>query len=83
MSTLPKTLDAGDGLTIDRDLALQATRHVLIAMKLLYAHPSVGNARGFLSSELVVSTVMQVLGGDHWRPIAEQLVDAVIAEEAS
>ncbi len=83
MKTLPQILDAGDGMTWDRDLALEATRHILIAMKLLYAHPSVVSAKGFLSSELVVSTVMQVLGGDHWSLIAEQLVDEVITQEAS
>ena len=33
--TLPQTLDAGDCITFDRDLALQATSHILIAMKLL------------------------------------------------
>lgn len=78
MSSLPKTLDAGDGLTFDRDLALQATRHVLIAMKLLLEVPIL---QSDLHLQLAEKHVAEMLGGHHWRPIARQLLDAVLAGE--
>jgi len=77
MSTLPKTLDAGDGLTFDRDLALKATRHVLIATKLLNMMPELCS---LMDVEMVERHISEMLGGDHWRPIARQLVNEVIAE---
>ncbi len=38
--TLPQVLDTGDGKTIDRDLDLEATRHILIAMKFVLGVPT-------------------------------------------
>ena len=80
MTTLPKTLDAGDGLTIDRDLALEATRHVVIAMKLLLELPTIQSE---VHLDLAERHVGGMLGGSHWRPIARQLVDAVLLQEAT
>lgn len=77
---LPQVLDAGDCITIDRDLALQATSHILIAMKLLLEVPTL---RDELHLDLADQHVSEMLGGDHWRPIAHQLVDTVLEQEAS
>ena len=38
----PSQVFDGDGLSFDRDLALEATRHILIAMKLLLEVPTLG-----------------------------------------
>jgi len=75
---LPQTLDVGDGLTIDRDLALEATRHVLIALKLIVGQPTLHDAQqcryeGWMF-EQAVSQVAFMLGGDDWLQIADQLV---------
>ncbi len=78
--TLPQTLDAGDCLTIDRGLALEATRHILIAMKLLLQVPTL---RDELHLALADRHVSEMLGGDHWRPIAHELVNVVLEQEAS
>ena len=80
MTTLPKTLDAGDGLTIDRDLALEATKHVVIAIKLLHELPALESE---VDQELADQVLSEMLGGYYWRPIARQLVDAVLPLEAS
>ena len=78
--TLPQTFDAGDCLTFDRDLALEATRHILIAMKLLLEAPSL---RDDVHLDQAVCHVSQMLGGDHWREIAQELVDSFLEEEAA
>jgi len=78
--TLPPTLDVGDCLTIDRDLALEATRHILIAMKLLL---EVATLRDEAYLDLADRHISEMLGGDHWRGIAHELVDAALAQEAS
>ena len=78
--TLPQVLDAGDCITIDRDLALQATSHILIAMKLLLELPTL---RDELHLDLADQHVSEMLGGDHWRDIAHELVDTVLEQEAS
>lgn len=78
--TLPQTLDAGDCLTIDRDLALEATRHILIAMKLLLEVPTLRDEAHLALADRHVS---EMLGGGHWRPIAHELVNAVLEQEAS
>ena len=80
MSGLPQTLGVGDGLTIDRELGIQATRHILIALKLLIGAPS-------LQDEVLLDVadqhVSEMLGGDHWLPIATELVNAVRQEEGT
>ena len=76
--TLPQTLDTGDGLTFDRDLALEATRHILIALKLLLGDPTL---RDELHLDLADMHVSEMLGGDHWRDIAHELVNAVLEQE--
>lgn len=78
--TLPQILDAGDCLTIDRDLALKATSHILIAMKLLLEAPTLQDE---ILMDLADQHVSEMLGGDHWRPIAHQLVVAVLEQEAA
>ena len=78
--TLPQVLDTGDGVTIDRDLALEATRHMLIAMKLLLEVPTL---RDELHLDLADQHVSEMLGGDHWRDIAHELVDTMLEQEGS
>lgn len=78
MTALPKTLDAGDGLIIDRDLALKATRHILIAVKLLLEIPTLQDE---LHLDLAETRVSDMLGGDHWLKTARQLIDAVLEQE--
>ena len=77
--TLPPTLDVGDCLTIDRDLALEATRHILIAMKLLL---EVATLRDEAYLDLADRHISEMLGGDHWLEIAHQLVDESLKREA-
>ncbi|QNI98410.1 hypothetical protein [Synechococcus sp. RS9902] len=77
---LPQILDTGDGVTIDRDLALEATHHILIAMKLVLELPTL---RDELHLDLADQHVSEILGGDHWRPIAHELVNAALEQEAS
>ena len=78
--TLPQTLEAGDCLTIDRDLALQATSHILIAMKLLLEVPTLRDEAHLALADRHVS---ELLGGAHWRPIAHELVNAVLEQEVT
>ena len=78
--TLPQILEAGDCLTIDRDLALQATSHILIAMKLLLEVPTL---RDEAHLDLADRHVSELLGGAHWRPIAHVLVNAVLEQEVT
>ena len=78
--TLPQVFDSGDGLSFDRDLALEATRHILIAMKLLLEVPTL---RAEVHLDLADMHVSEMLGGDHWRPIAHELVDTLLEQEAS
>ncbi|KZR67258.1 MULTISPECIES: hypothetical protein [Prochlorococcus] len=80
MNQLPEILDAGDGKTIDCGLALQATRHLLIALKLLLDEP---NLQDEIFRELADMKVAYMLGGDHWHIIAAKLVDAVLEKEGS
>ena len=77
--TFPQTLDVGDGLTIDRDLAIEATRHILIAMKLITGAP-VLNSDPVL--DLADQKVADMLGGDEWTPIARELIKSVLEQEA-
>ena len=72
---LPHKLNVGDGVTIDRDLALETTRHVLIAMKLLLEIPTLQEE---IHLDLADQHVSQMLGGDDWRPIAEELVNLAL-----
>ena len=78
--TLPQTLDAGDGKTFDRDLALKATSHSLIAMKLLLEVPTL---RDEFLLDLADVHVSEMLGSDHWLEIAHELVNAVLEQEGS
>ena len=78
--TLPQILDTGDGVTIDRDLALEATSHILIAMKLLLEVPIL---RDEPHLDLADQHVSEMLGGGHWRPIAHELVNSLLEQEAS
>ncbi len=80
MKQLPETLDVGDGKTIDRDLALQATRHILIALKLLLDEPTLQDE---IFMDVADMKVAYMLGGDHWHIIAAKLVDAALEEEGS
>jgi hypothetical protein len=80
MSGLPQTLDAGDGLTIDRELGIQATRHILIALKLIIGAPSLQDE---ILLDLADYKVSYMLGGDDWLPIATELVSAVLQEEGT
>ena len=77
--TLPQILDTGDGVTLDRDLALQATRHVLIALKLKLGAP---NLQDEIVRDLADMQVSHLLGGDHWHEFANQLVNEVLRREA-
>tara|TARA_B100000959_G_C14586085_1_gene461988 strand:- start:275 stop:520 length:246 start_codon:yes stop_codon:yes gene_type:complete len=79
MSGLPQILDVDDGLTIDRDLAVEATRHILLAMKLILGVPTL---QGELLLDRADSQVSYMLGGDHWMPIARELIDSVLEQEA-
>ena len=79
MSGLPQTLDVGDGLTIDRELAIQATRHILIALKLITGEPSLQHEHLLVVAEMKVA---YMLGGDDWMPIAAELINAVLQEAA-
>lgn len=74
---MPELLDVGDGLTIDRDLALQAVRHQLVALKIVLGVPSLNSddLRG-----LAADKVAHLLGGDHWWDIADKLVGEVLRE---
>ena len=78
--TLPQILDTGDGVTIDRDLALKATRHMLLALKLKLGAP---NLQDEIVRDLADMHVSHLLGGDHWHEFANELVDAVLEQEAS
>lgn len=71
---LPIRLDVGDGLGIDRDLALQAAGHVLIATRLVLQEPELTPS----AYEIAVSNLAYVLGGDHWADIAQALIDAAL-----
>ena len=77
--TLPQVLDTGDGKTIDRDLDLEATRHILIAMKFVLGVPTL---RDEFHLDLADMHVSDMLGGDHWLEIAHQLVDEALKREA-
>ena len=78
--TLPQTLDTGDGVTIDRELALEATRHMLIALKLKLGPP---NLQDEIVRDLADMHVSHLLGGDHWHESANELVDTVPEQEGS
>ena len=78
MSGLPQILDVGDGKTIDRELALQATHHVLIALKLLIG---VHSLQEEVLLDLADMKLAHMLGGPDWAPIAGELIDAVLAQE--
>ena len=80
MIQLPQTLDVGDGVTRDRELAIQATRHILIALKLLIGAPSLQDETLL---DLADYKVSYMLGGDDWLPIATELVNAVRQEEGT
>lgn len=77
--TLPQILDTGDGVTIDRELALQVTRHVLIALKLRLEVPSLDDE---ILLDLADMHVSHLLDGDHWYEFANQLVNEVLRREA-
>ena len=82
---LSQILDVGDGKTIDRDIALEVTRHFLIAQKLSLGVPSIhDNApapyEGWIV-ELATGGLAHLLGGDHWWEISEQLIDAVLKQK--
>ena len=74
---LPQTLNVGDGVTIDRDLALEATRHILLAMKLITGLPTLQED---WMLDLAVSNVAHMLGGDHWFAVADELVNDVLQQ---
>ena len=78
MIQLPQTLGVGDGVAIDRELAIQATRHILIALKLITGAPSLQHESLLDLADLKVA---YMLGGDDWLPIATELVNAVRQEE--
>ena len=73
-------LTIGDGLAIDRELAIQATRHILIALKLIIGAPSLQDETLL---DLADDKVSYMLGGDDWMPIATELINAVLTEEKS
>lgn len=82
---LSQILDVGDGKTIDRDIALEATRHFLLAQKLTLGVPSIhDNApapyEGWIV-ELATGGLAHLLGGDDWWEISEQLIDAVLKQK--
>ena len=74
MSTT-QILDVGDGKTIDRDLAIEATRHILIALKLLL---EVSSLDSDVLRDLADQKVAYMLGGDDWLEIASDLIDEVL-----
>ena len=74
MSTT-QILNVGDGKTIDRDLAIEATRHILIALKLLLGVSSLDSD---VLRDLADQKVAYMLGGDHWLEIASDLIDEVL-----
>ncbi len=78
--TLPQILDTGDGVTIDRDLAIEATRHMLIALKLKLGAP---NLQDEIVRDLADIYVSHLLGGDHWWKFASELVDTVLEQEVA
>jgi len=80
MEQLPENLHACDGKIINRDLSLQATRHILIALKLLLDELTL---QVEIFRELADLNVAYMLGGDHWDIIAAKLVDAALEEEGS
>jgi hypothetical protein len=75
---LPQTLDVGDGMTHDRAAALRATRLQMAALLALFEEPSMTENL----ADLAVLQVADLLGGDDWLEIADQLVNEVL-EEAS
>ena len=82
---LSQILDAGDGKTIDRDIALEATRHFLIAQKLTLGVTSIYDNypapyEGVIL-EIATGGLAELLGGDHWWEISEQLIDAVLKQK--
>lgn len=77
-SALPR-LDAGDGITFDREAAIRATRLQIQALRILWEDSRLSNGR---MVELADQVVAHMLGGDHWMEVAEDLVEAVLSEQA-
>ena len=80
MNGLPQILDVGDGKTIDRVLAIEATRHILLALKLINGLPSLQDQELVLL-DIADMKVSYMLGGDHWLETARELIDAVLEQE--
>ena len=84
--TPANVLETGDGLTLDRELAIEAARHTLIATKVVLgaAHPlGAETLNDSWLLELAVNNLAYLLGGDHWSSIASELIDTVLEQEVT
>jgi len=75
--TLPTVLDAGDGLTIERDAALGVARHVVAATALIIGQEPLLTQTG---SDIALNNLADILGGPHWIDHADALLDAIEEE---
>ena len=74
--TLPTVLDAGDGLTIKREAALAATRHVIAATALIIDQDPLTET----GMEVAFNNLTEILGGPEWAGYANALLDVVEGE---
>ena len=74
--TLPEVLDVGDGLTIKREFALCAARHLIAATSLVIDEAPLGE----MGMELASINLADVLGGPQWHDYALALIDVAEME---
>ena len=73
---LPVVLDAGDGLTIKREAALAAARHMIAATSLVIDEAPLGE----MGMDLATSHLTELLGGPQWHGYALALMDVIEKE---
>ena len=74
--TLPTVLNAGDGLTIKREAALAAARHVVAATALILDEEPLSET----GMEAAFNNLAYMLGGEEWTAYANALMDVVEEE---
>jgi thiazole synthase ThiGH ThiG subunit len=74
--TIPAVLDAGDGVTIKREAALGAARHVIAATAIALDQDPIDE----MGLDLATSNLAYLLGGDHWFGYANALIEVVEKE---
>jgi hypothetical protein len=79
-SSLPEILDTDDGVTYPRAAGLAAPRHFLGAFLALHEVPDL--SRGLMDS-IAIDRLAELLGGEHWADIAQELLQEVLAEDAT